>query len=165
MTNTNTTPENYSNYSAQPPLVTSPYLSPAPKPPVKKQAWWKKPIVIVGAAALILGLGIGTASAKTETVEVEKRVEVPGPERVVTKEVKVNVPSTPAACIEYIDLSEQAFDYSSEAMGYMGEALTAAGQMDVAGLDAASQRIKSVTPKLQAMTPDVQRAKAECRAS
>lgn len=129
------------------PSPTSQLMPPAPP----KKAWWKKPVVIMPAAALLLGLGIGSASAKTETVEVEKRVEVPGPERVVTKEVKVNVPSTPASCLEALDLNEQAFSYASESLGYV--------------LKGQYANANAITEKMKALTPRANAAKAECRAS
>lgn len=144
-------------FEPMPPLPPLPPQNAVPK----KTPFWKR-MWFLPVFALIFGLAAGSASASAKEVEVIKEVPV---EKIVTKEVKTNVPTTPASCIEYIDLSEQAFDYSSEAMGYMGDALTAAGNFDVSGLDAATQRIKSVQPKLEAITPDVKRTKAECRAS
>jgi len=112
-----------------------------------KQRWFKKPIVWLPAVAAVVAFGLGSGSASAQTVEVEKQVikEVPGPERTrtVTKEV------TPAACIEYVNLSEQAFTHASEVMGH------------ISNLDSASANAS--TKKLQALAPQVNAAKAECR--
>jgi hypothetical protein len=137
-----------------------PQWNPPTTPPKKKQ-WFKNPLLLIPVGTLLLGLSIG--GAKTETVEVTK--EIPGPERTVTKEVKVNVPTTPAACIEALSLYEQVVDYSGEALGYSNDALQAAARLDAAGIEAAGSKMKSLTPKLQAMTPKVNAAKAECRAA
>ena len=118
--------------------------SPAPKP-----KWYKRPIVWLPAVAAIVAFGLGSGSASAKTVEVEKVVEktVPGPERVVTKEVKV--PTTPAACLEYIRLAEQVYTISAEAVGE-------AAKLNAAGIDRQTQ-------KLGAIKPDLQAAKAGCR--
>lgn len=129
-------------------------------PAPKKKAWWKQPLVWVPAIALICGVGIGTGS-QPEPVEVVK--EVPGPERVVTKTVEKPVASP--ACIEYINLSEQAFTLSAEAMGYMSDGMMAASEFDVAGIEGAGANLKRVNPEMTALTNPMNIAKSECRSA
>jgi hypothetical protein len=116
-----------------------------------KRKRWVKPAALAAGAALLFGLGAAATPTKTETVEVEKvvekRVDVPGPERIVTKTVTQDV--TPAECKTYITLSEQAFDISAEAMGR-------AARLDAAGVNAQ-------TAKLKAISPDLLAAKSACR--
>lgn len=133
-------------------------MPPAPKKSRKR--------FILPAALLVGGIIIGSAAAGSAEPEVRTVTkEVPGPEREVIKEVKVNVPTVPESCLTALTLSEQAFDYASESMGYMSDALTAAGNIDPAGIEQASGKLKLITPKLQALAPQVNTAKAECRAS
>ena len=143
--------------------MTDTYSTPAPltpppatpgyfqtPPPKKKQAWFKKPIVLIPAAAMFVGLGMGAATTpEPKTVEVIK--EVPGPERTVTKEVKVNVPTTPAACLTALDINEQAFTLLSESLGHVID-------RDYTAANASSEKVKALVPKVNA-------AKAECRAA
>jgi hypothetical protein len=129
-------------------------------PPQKPKAWWKKPVVILPVAAFILGSGLG-AMNKPEPV----RVEVPGPERIVEKEKRVEVPVTPAACLTALDLADEAFGYAAEAMGFMSDAMTAAGNLDLAAITKANEGLDRTTPKMKALKDPMQAAKAECRAS
>ena len=122
-----------------------------PQPPKPKRQWFKNPLVWLPAVALLLGLGIGASTAKTETVEVTKEVQVPGPERIKTVTKEVEVPTTPAECIEYIRLSEQAFDISAEAVGQ-------AAKLNAAGINTQTEKLKGIAPSMMA-------AKAACRAS
>jgi len=124
---------------------------------------WKK-VGIAGLAFAILLVGMGLGGANTpDPVETVK--EVPGPTVTKTQTVEKKVPVTPAACLEYITLSEEAFGYSAEAMGYMSEAMKAAAVIDVAGVQAASDKLGTVNPKLSALSPKVNSTKAECRAA
>jgi hypothetical protein len=126
----------------------NPPTTPPKKPNFFKRHWL---ILTVGVVALALGSGIGAGNAKTETVEVIKEVQVPGPERVVTKEVKVNVPTVPASCLEALTLNEEAFDIASESLGYVSK-----GQFAAANAS---------TSRLNALAPKVNAAKAACRAA
>lgn len=140
------------------PVPASVYpVDPAPK----KKRWFKNPLLLIPVGALILGFSAG-ASTTPEPVTVTETKEVPGPERVVEKEVEV--PVTPAACTEYIAVSEEAFGYASEIIGYLGSALTGASDFDVAVVEKAAADMKTVQPKLEAVTPKVNAAKAECAA-
>jgi hypothetical protein len=145
----------------------STYYGPSPLPPEAKPskpkgAWWKKPIVWLPVAALLLGGAIG-ASGQPDPVEVVK--EVPGPERVVTKTVDKPVEVTPEACLKALDLSEQGFSYSAEAMGYMSDALTAASKFDVAAMQKANADLEGVSPKMKELTTPMRSAATECRAA
>ena len=134
------------------------------KTPIYKAKWFIP--VAVGAVALLIGIAIG-ASDTPKTVEVVK--EVPGPERVVTKEVtkevKVDVPVTPASCLTYITLSEEGFGYAGDAMGHLSDALSAASEFNVPAMEAANVKLKAVTPKMNDLAPRSNAAKAECRAA
>jgi hypothetical protein len=127
--------------------------------PRKQQLLEKKWFIpaVCGALALIVGIGIGSGGQKTEYVD------VPGAERVVTKEVEKEV--TPQACLTALDLSEEGFGYSAEAMGYMSDALTAAGNIDVAGLQEANADLEKVSPKMKALTTPMKENAAKCRAA
>lgn len=128
--------------------------------PPKPKAWWKKPIFILPAACLLLGLGLGASNRPAP-----ERIEVPGPERVVTKTENVEVPVTPEVCLTALDLAEQGFTYAAESMGYMSAALTAASDLDIDAINKASADLKVVTPKMEALAPKANAAKSECRAT
>lgn len=114
----------------------------------KRKGWRIRHIAAAYAVGgLILGSALASAAVKPERVEVTK--EVPGPERTVTKEVKVEVPVTPAACITALDLNEQAFSGLAESMRLVTEG-------DYAGA-------KANTDKVSLLVPRVNAAKAECR--
>jgi hypothetical protein len=152
----------------------STFQSPSPLPPEAKrtkksflpQDRWVRLCLFGGAAAILLiGIGIGSggkdeppAAAPAPAVTV---TATPAPAPTVTKVVE----KTPAACVKYIELSEQGFSYAGEAMGYMSDALQAAGSFNVAALTAASDKIATVTPKMNALSTPTNAAKAECRAA
>ena len=148
--------------------MTQQFTAPQPFAPApqKKKQWFKKPIVWLPVATLILGSMMGSAGQPDPEI-VEK--QVPGPERIVEKpvekRVEVKVPTTPASCITALDLSQQGFTYSAEAMGYMNDAVQAAGRFNVAGLEAANAKLEILNPKLTALAPQMQAATAECRAA
>lgn len=119
-----------------------------PPPAPKKKQWFTKPIVWVPAAAMLLGLAIGSSNTPAP-VEVVK--EVPGPERIVTKTEKVDVPVTPQACLVALDINELAFTLVSESLGHVLDA-------DYTAANASSDKVKALVPKANA-------AKSECRAS
>lgn len=133
--------------------------SPPANAPQKKKRWFKNPLLLIPVAALIVGFSAG-ASTTPEPVTVT--TEVPGPERTVTKEVEKLV--TPAACTEYIAVSEEAFGYASEIIGYLGSALSGAADFDTAMVEKAAVDMEVVMPKLEALTPKVNATKAECAA-
>ena len=116
--------------------------------PPKRRRWFTKPAVILPVAAFILGSALGLGATPKP---VEKRVEVPGPERTVTKEVEVEVPVTPQSCLTALELNETAFSYLSDS-------LTSITEMDYSAA-------KASTGKVQALVPKVNAAKSECRAS
>lgn len=131
-----------------PPAVPGYFQTPPPAP--KKRPWYKQRIVLIPAAAMLVGLGMGAATTpEPKTVEVIK--EVPGPERTVTKEVKVNVPTTPASCLEALDLNEQAFTGLAESLRLVTE-------RDYSGAKANNDKVARLVPKVNA-------AKVSCRAA
>lgn len=115
-------------------------------PPAKPKAWWKKPLFLLPTGALLLGLAIGSSNAPAPEVK-----EVPGPERIVTKTEKVDVPITPQACLTALDINELAFTFLSESLGHVLDA-------DYTAANASSDKVKALVPKVNA-------AKSECRAS
>lgn len=126
-------------------------------PAPKKQAWWKKPIVILPVATLILGLGLGMSNRPdpvTNTVTVEKPVE-----KIVEKEV------TPQACLTALDKAGEVIDISGEVVRVMSEGFSAVSTMDVAGVAAVGPKVQEQTAKLKALTPSYVAAKTECRAA
>ena len=130
-----------------------------PQPPApKKTPWFKKPVIIFPNAALLVGVGIGSTMVPEPEV-----ITVEGPKQLVEKRIEVK--TTPEACLNYITFSEQGFTYSSEAMGYMNEALQAAGKLDAAGITAASGKLDILNPKFAALLTKSNAAKAECRAA
>lgn len=147
----NTTPQ-YTPGGSPAGTYTTPAPIPLPehmqRPAPKKQAWWKKPAVLLPVGALLLGTAIGTANTP-KPVEVVK--EVPGPERVVEKEKRVEVPVTPASCMTALDLNEEAFSGLAKSMSLVTEG-------DYSGAKANNETVARLVPKVNA-------AKAECRAS
>ena len=123
-----------------------------PTVPPKKKKWFTAPLVLVGVGALVLGTAIGSAGQKTVTV--------PGPERTVTKEVKV--PTTPAACSEAFSLAEQVFTASASTVGILSDALGAAGRFDVAALQGMPAKIQAQTDLINGINPKYKAAKSSC---
>lgn len=107
---------------------------------------------IVGASLLAFGLLMGTAIGASGKPK-EIITEVPGPERVVTKEVtkEVKVPVTPKACLEALDINEAAFTQLATSLQYITD-------MDFESAKASNAKVSAMVPKSNA-------AKAECRAS
>lgn len=138
--------------------------APTTQPKTRKR--WIKPTAI-GAGAFLIGALIG-AAGQPEPETVTKEVEVPVEKIVtetITEEVEVEVPVTPEACLEALDLSEQGFDLASQAMGYMSQAMTAASEFDIAGIEAATVELEVLNPQITALADPMNAAKAECRAS
>lgn len=127
----------------------SPFATYNPTPP--KQKWWQKKWagpVLLAVGCLAVGGSIG-ASGQPEPVEVVK--EVPGPERVVTKTERVEVPVTPEACLTALTLNEEAFSGLAKSMEFVMDG-------DYAGASANTDKVSLLVPKVNA-------AKTECRAA
>jgi hypothetical protein len=149
----------------QPQQHAVPQYNVPPMPPQKpKTSKLKRFGLPVGL--LLLGLVIGGASgasAVPDPVEVVK--EVPGPERTVTKEVKVEVPKTPQACLTAIDNAESIIQSSGRVVGIFSEILDAVKTLNVAGIEAANPKIDAETATLNELRPKYQIARDTCRAS
>ena len=133
------------------------FMSDNPTPP-KPKVWWKKAVVILPVATLVLGLGLGTMNRPDP-------VQVPGPERIVEKPIEKRVEVTPQSCLTALNLSDEAFGYAAEAMGFMSDAMTAAGNLDLAAIKKANEGLNQTTPKMTKLKDPLQSAKAECRAA
>ncbi|QOP66194.1 hypothetical protein SEA_DANIELLEIGNACE_54 [Arthrobacter phage DanielleIgnace] len=132
-----------------------------PQPPKKKLSSGK---VIIGAVALVAAFGIG-AGAGASGSKAPAAAPAPAPTVTVTAPPQIStVEKTPAACLTYIDLSEQAFSYSGEAMSYMSDAMGAASKLQVSGITAANEKLNILNPKLKALTAPLNTAKASCKA-
>ena len=129
-------------------------LAPGPKP----KPWWKKAVVILPVATLVLGLGLGTMNRPDP-------VQVPGPERIVNHEVEKRVEVTPQSCLTALDLSAEGFSYAGDIIGYLNDAVQAAGRLNVEGLEKANANMEVVSPKFDALVPKAKAANAECRAA
>lgn len=159
------TPTNHTNQKATHTMST--HIPAAPTTPPTKRKRFNIKYAAIGAGAFIIGSLLGAAGQpepETETVTVTKEVEVPV-EKIITEQVEVEVPVTPEACLEALDLSEQGFGLASEAMGYMSDAMTAASTFDIVALEAATAELEVLNPKLTALSDPMNAAKAECRAS
>lgn len=148
------------NHPTQPPLVTSPYLPPAPRPPVRKRRWFAKPAVLIPAAALLVGLGMGAAATPEPKVET---VTVPGPERIVTKTVEVKV--TPPECITALDLAGSAIGTLGEIGGLASDGILAAYNRNGPALEAVTGKVNVLNQKITDATPAIGTATRACRAS
>ena len=141
--------------------------------------WLKKKRVLLPAATLLaFGIGVGAGFAGTDkdadstpkTVTVEKRVEVPGPERIVTKDVPgperiVTVTKTPTSCLTALDLASDAFGIASKSIGASGDAAVAAANRDVAAANRANKVLQTSVDELTALSPKYLSARDACRAS
>jgi hypothetical protein len=136
----------------------TPNYTHAPLPEPKKKPWWKKAIVILPVATLVLGLGLGAMNRPDP-------VQVPGPERIVNHTEEKRVEVTPEACLTAMGLYEKVIDYSSEALGYTKDAMLAASRLDAAGIRAMDAKMGELTPKIKAVTEPLLAAKASCRAA
>lgn len=125
-----------------------------------------KKLLIGGGVAGLLIFGIGSAagaSGKAPAAEPK-----PAPTVTVTAapvEKRIEVVTTPPACLTALTLSEQAFGYAAEALGYSNDALKAASRLDVAGINAAKDKMDVLNPKIATLSPQLNTAKADCRAA
>ena len=131
----------------------------------QKRVW--VPVAVLLSFGIGVGAGSGGADSTPKTVTVEKRVEVPGPERIVTKDVPgpervVTVTKTPASCITALDLA-------GDFLGSLGKQLGYVLQLDEAKTTAEENRITKLFEteyaKGQAMNGPISVATTACRAS
>ena len=141
------------------------------------QALKQKRVWVPVAVLLSFGIGVGAGSGGTDkatdgtpkTVTVEKRVEVPGPERIVTKDVPgperiVTVTKTPTSCLTALDLASDAFGIASKSIGASGDAAVAAANRDVAAANRANKVLQTSVDELTALSPKYLSARDACRA-
>ena len=134
----------------------------------------KKVTVAVVAAAFLVGGGFGSAGANAEpppakTITKTVEVQVPGPEKIVTKEVKVPGPATnttPKSCLKVMDLAKTVVEAVGQEHTDIGEAATQAGvDGDVPGfLNSMTAAMKTMTAVVTDTTPEMGTAAAACRA-
>lgn len=141
-------------YEPMPPMPPQPPVHAVPKKPFWKQIWFL-PVV-----ALLFGIALGSGDPRT--VEVTKEVPV---EKIVTKEVKTNVPTTPEACTDALDYASIIFTMNADAIGTMQDMLKHAVAFDAAGLEADTATLDKQTTELGKIKTPYQQAVAECRAS
>ncbi|UDL16699.1 membrane protein [Arthrobacter phage Atuin] len=143
-------------FETMPPL---PQHQPNAVPPKKKRGYLM-PLLVVGA--LFLGLGAGAVTVPPKEVEVVKEVPV---EKVVEKEVSVEVPTTPKACTDALDYAAIIFTMNADAIGTMTDMVKHAGTLDADGLRSDTAKLEDQTANLgKVKTPFADAAK-ECRAS
>ena len=133
----------------------------------QKRVW--VPVAVLLSFGIGVGAGSGGADSTPKTVTVEKRVEVPGPERVVTKDVPgpervVTVTKTPASCITALDRADEGFAYSADGFGFAADAFKATSLNDVAGIKRANAGLEGVNTKVGILVPKYLAAKEACRA-
>ena len=134
----------------------------------QKRVW--VPVAVLLSFGIGVGAGSGGADSTPKTVTVEKRVEVPGPERIVTKDVPgpervVTVTKTPASCITALALADDGFDLASDGFGFSAAGLKAERLGDTAGVNRAVAGMTSVASKMSVNAPKYIAAKEACRAS
>lgn len=134
-------------------------------------------------AGLALGAGIGAqmqpdAVVKTVTQEVPVEV-VKWKTNTVTEEIEVEVPTTPDACLEALDLADEmralADDFSDQAaraLPLIPDAFTAGAEFDQAAVDEILAELDDQTADLDSLNGDVRRtvrhfsaAATECRST
>lgn len=133
-------------------FTTIPAAPTTPAPKARKR--WVKPTAIA-AGALIVGMMIG-GSGKSEP----QTVEVPGPERVVTKTVEVE--RTPTACATAFSKAEEVISVSGTTIELLSDALQAAGRFDIAAMEGTPAKIDAQTAKITKIAPDYRAAKDSC---
>lgn len=135
-----------------------------PKPPqehaVRKTPLWRKPILWV-LTALFFGVAVGAGSASAKEVEVIKEVPV---EKIVEKEVEVEVPVTPTACTDALDYASIIFTMNADAIGTMQDMVKHAGTFDAAGLNADTAKLNKQAEDLDKLSQPYKDAVALCRA-
>ena len=138
-------------------------------PPVSRSHPNQKWLGVTAAVLLSLGAGIAVGSSGTETVTVETRVEVPGPERVVTKDVPgpervVTITKTPASCLTALDLAENGFELASSGFGFSADGWRSASEGNAAGMNQSVAGMNGVVAKMKVLAPKWQSARDACRA-
>ena len=142
-------------YEPMPPLPPQ-----APQHAVRKTPLWRKPILWV-LTALIFGLAVGAGRASARVVEVTKEVPV---EKIVEKEVTVEVPVTPQACLDVITNAGKIIAVSIAIQDAQSEAMTAFSNSDVAGINAATEKVKIQNAVLDELTAPWKESIEGCRA-
>ena len=133
----------------------------------RKRVW--VPVAVLLSFGTGVGAGGGGADSTPKTVTVEKRVEVPGPERVVTKEVPgpervVTVTKTPASCITALDRADEGFTYAADGFGFAAVGFEAIRLNDVASVKRATAGLEGVGAKVGILMPKYRAANEACRA-
>lgn len=120
----------------------------------------------IGLIAGLFGVTVGVSSASLTPAEPEVRTmtkEIPGPERIVTKEVKVEV--TPQSCKDAIGYARDGFDLSSRSMSVVVDFLEATSTFDVDEMQSGPGRLQSLNAELRELTPLFQVTSGLCEAS
>lgn len=118
---------------------------------------------IIGGFALFgIGAGAGAAGGAPEAVTVEKRVEVPV-EKVVTKEVKVDVEKTPASCIRALDLAGEAMGIMAQVADLGGDTAIAAGTGNVRELNSITAQLEALNVEIVDLNAPTATAASDCR--
>ena len=114
-----------------------------------------KTIVTATAVALLTigSFAMGSSAART--------VEVPGPERTVTKTVEVAKPNP--KCQQALDEADQLLGYSGEALNLASEAMVAQSEFDVKGLEDATQKLNKLRDKAVVQRDVYDKVSQECR--
>jgi hypothetical protein len=106
----------------------------------------------VGSICLIFGLLINGGDTQTMPAAVP-----------VTTVAKIG--TAPAACIEALDLADQAFGLAGDGFTVVSQSYTALAQGDFAGAAVYATELTGITDQITVLTPDYQAAKASCQGS
>ena len=129
----------------------------------------KKPALVAGAAALLafaVGTGVGAsgkpAKATPEPVPtVTATATVTSPPRTVEK--RVEVPTTPTACLQALDLADSGFRNASDGFSAVGTIFEGLQVGDYSVFGSQNKVLQGVLKKQQALVPEYKAAKEACR--
>ena len=132
----------------------------------------KRITIVAIASSFLIGGGISAVANAAPVVPaakvVTKTVNVPGPERVVTKIEKVDVPGpvtnkTPQSCLDALDKADKVISIAGDGFEIAGRAIVAAAGSDLAGMTSANEDLSVSADEMSTAGPAYRSAREECK--